>query len=260
MLVGVAIYSVPAGKTEKVSGMEKAQPRSITSVFPGGLEEALELGRFVLYSSVGYGGETWFLAKSRSMLFRRGYRGFISFSDPMEWTSESGVIIKPGHYGQIYQGSNAIYLGTSKQDKAWFFKDWSGGVHRTALSKLKRGARTWRGVVEKLVRHGAAEPRFYKRDEHDPEEVQAWLDRWLPRIARELSTPGKHKFAFLDPAEESEWRRIERLRRTRPERVLSLPPPPKLIVPFPEGRDVWPSGRKAPTSMARYGEEYPRKP
>lgn len=260
-LVGVAIYSVPAGKTVKISSSDRAHPASIASVFPGGMDEALELGRFVLYSSVGYDGETWFLARSREFLFRRGYRGFISFSDPMQWVNEkTGVVIKPGHYGQIYQGSNAIYLGTSKPDKAWVLPDWSGSFHRTSLSKLKRGARTWKGVVEKLVRAGAKPPRSYIRDEFDPEEIEAWLERWLPRIAREVRTPGKHKFVFIDPKEEAEWRRIERLRRTKPERILSLPPPKKLIVPYPEGRDVWPSGRRAPTSMARYGEEYPKKP
>ena len=265
-LVGVAIYSIPGG-----SG------RSIEMVFPGGIDEALELSRFILLPSVKFGGESWFLSRSRELLLKEGLRGFTSFSDPHEWTgfgqvtpgNFGEVVVKPGHYGQIYQASGLAYLGAGKREKFWFMPDWRL-IPPYSLSKIRTGKSGWMNNVRRLVALGARPPRCLASGVHDEEELRAWVDRWLPRIgARQIMAPGKHKFAFtVDPQDEREIRRIRRSvmvpspsgeTKTPIELIRPWSPEP-VVFPYPAGRDVWPVSGKRVAGLKRYGEEYPRKP
>lgn len=245
-LVGVAIYSIPGGSN-----------KSIENVFPGGIGEALELSRFIPLSSVAYGGESWFLARSRELLLKAGLRGFTSFSDPHEWFGWGEIepgrwgehVVKPGHYGQIYQATGLAYLGAGKPEKFWFTPEWRL-IPPYGLTKIRTGKSGWLHNVERLVELGAPRPRALKTGVHDEEELRAWLERSLPKIARQIRAPGKHKFAFtVDPKNERE---IRRLRRSIMAVIRPWSPEP-VVFPHPEGRpDV--------EGLPRYGREYPRKP
>jgi hypothetical protein len=248
-LVGVAIYiSEPGGYHEPGA----KGPGSITSVFPGGISEALELNRFILLPEVGYNGETWFLAQSRELLRRQGYRGFISFSDPHARLSASGEVVKPGHYGTIYKGGGLVYFGQSKPESFWFKPDWTILAYPTQLSKIRGGKPGWENQVRKLVALGAKPPRCLRTGVADVDELCDWLDEhWLPRLARKVRVPGKHKFAFLtDPTKERDLRRLGRLAGA--ERWSEEP----VALPFPAGRP----GSHKHAGIMRYGKEYPEPP
>lgn len=249
-LSGVAIYiSQPGGHQEK----DSLGPSSITSVFPGGIQEALELNRFILLPEVGYNGETWFLDKSRKLLLKQGYRGFTSFSDPHARLSESGEVVKHGHYGTIYKGAGLVYLGQARPESFWFKPDWTLLAYPTGIAKIRSGKVGWSNQVRRLVESGARPPRSLAAGEPDIEELNAWVDRWLPRLARKVRVPGKHKFAFLtDPTKERELRRLGKI-------AAGNWSPAPVVLPFPSGRDVWPTG-KQPSGIARYGEVYPQPP
>jgi hypothetical protein len=102
-LVGVAVLSVPA------------QRSVLTSVFPG-LEpytESADLGRFCLLPEVPANGESWMIGEVRRLAAEAGFRGAVMFADPVERCLTDGTVFKPGHWGTIYQASNALYLGRS---------------------------------------------------------------------------------------------------------------------------------------------------
>jgi hypothetical protein len=246
-LVGVALYiSQPGGAYVKGLG-----PASIVNVFPGGISEALELNRFVLKPEVGYNGETWFLSRSRELLQKHGYRGFISFSDPHTRITDEGLVVKPGHYGTIYKGSGLVYLGQGKPDAFWFKPDMTLLIYPTGETKIRHGKRGWANQVQELVNLGASVPSSLRTGVWDGEELNAWLDRWLPRLGRKIQAPGKHKFAFLtDPTKERHLRRLGRLAGY--ERWSEEP----VAVPYPSGRP----GTTIETGIRRYGEVYPEAP
>jgi len=101
-LVGVAVFSVPAGP--------KVLDRWVPQVGSAG---GVELGRMVLLDDVPANGETWFLARAFKLLRmnRPQTRAVLSFSDPVQRVSTTGEVVMPGHLGTIYQAHNGIYLG-----------------------------------------------------------------------------------------------------------------------------------------------------
>lgn len=178
-LVGLAVFSVPA--------QQAVVPRWL------GVrrDEGIELGRFVLLDDVEGNGETWFLARALRLLkeFKPGVRRVVSYSDPMERRDRTGRLVKPGHFGTIYQGANARFLGRSKRGRELLDRD--GRVFsRRSLSKIRNGERGAEAAERRLVERGAP-PR--RRFETGP----AYVERALREGGfRSAIHPGKLVYAF----------------------------------------------------------------
>lgn len=110
-LVGVAVYSVPM--------QAKVLTRTLPRLTP--YAESLELGRFVMEGDRQAPGappgrapansESWFIAQTFRLLAEQGVRAVVAFCDPVPRSLDAGATLWPGHYGTIYQASNAIYTG-----------------------------------------------------------------------------------------------------------------------------------------------------
>lgn len=106
MLAGVATFgNVKADQAKKYGAV--------------GLDDILELNRFVLLDSVPGNAETWFLARATELAREvHAFRGFtlkvlLSFSDPVARRDTAGFLTMPGHIGNIYQAFNALFVGRS---------------------------------------------------------------------------------------------------------------------------------------------------
>ena len=141
-LVGVAVFSVPAG------------PTVLARWF--GDTPAVELGRLVLLDDVPANGETWFVARAFRALRRAlpDVRGVLSFSDPMQRVSRDGRVVVPGHIGTIYQALNGAHLGRSTPRTLILAPD-SSVLSERALSKLRTGDRGADYTYDLLRRWGA---------------------------------------------------------------------------------------------------------
>lgn len=176
-LVGVAVFSVPV------------RPEVVSRWLPCSVDACVELGRFVLLDRVPYNGETWFFARCRELLRRDGYEGVISFSDPVRRRLPTmPAPVFPGHVGQIYQASNAVYAGRSRARHLLLLPDGTTLSDR-ALAKLRAGHRGRRYVASLLERHGAEPLR-------DGEDVVAWADRWVPRLTTRVRHAGNHRYLW----------------------------------------------------------------
>jgi hypothetical protein len=174
-LVGVAVFSQPVNDRS-------------TACLPGEPIERVELGRFVLLDRVGANAETWFLGRCFHSLRREGLTGVVSFSDPAPRRTTSGRVVMPGHVGTIYQAHNAVYLGRSRAERRRMLPD--GTVaHNRMLAKIRNHERGWRTAVDRLIGHGARQPR-------SGENLRAWLDSALPSISRSVPHCGNHKYAW----------------------------------------------------------------
>ena len=182
-LVGVAIYGNPLRNCV------------LTSVFPGDPKESTELARFVLLDDVEANGESWFLARSMKLLGKEGFRGVVSFSDPMVREDDAGNVVMPGHVGTIYQATNATYLGQRRGDYVNLLRNGQIFVRR-AKTKIESGDTGWAYAVRQLVRAGAKVPHCLARDAPDLTELSLWVNHWLPRLSRRVKHPGNHKYAF----------------------------------------------------------------
>jgi hypothetical protein len=177
-LEGVAVFSVPCND------------RVLTSVFAAPAHQAVELGRFVLLDQVGFNGESWMLARCFELLRCDGFRGVVSFCDPIPRTSSDGVVVFPGHLGIVYQASNAVYLGRGTPRTLRLLSD-GRVLSDRALSKLRAGVKGWRYTADLLEAAGA-----------DPApgpgcgDLVAWAARWVPLLTRPLRHPGCHRYAF----------------------------------------------------------------
>jgi len=175
-LAGVIVFSQPVNT------------RTLTSVFPGDPLESVELGRLVLLDNVPANGESWLIARCFELLRRESIAGVVSFSDPFPRTNVRGDVVFKGHIGNIYQATNAVYLGRARVDTIRLLPDGTLMPSRD-LAKIRKRERGVTYAVAKLVRHGAAPLR-------PDEDARAWLDRWLPRVTRKLRHPGNHRYAF----------------------------------------------------------------
>lgn len=176
-LAGVAVFSHPCNDAV------------LTNVFDAPALEAVELGRFVLLDDVEGNGETWFLARCFDELRGRGFRGVVSFSDPIARVADDGRVVHPGHVGTIYQAHNGRYLGRSSVIPLRLLPN-GQVLSKRAISKLRAGDRGWRYVAELLERQGAT-PAPAERVER-----LAWLATWLPKITRAIRHPGNHRYAW----------------------------------------------------------------
>ena len=103
-LVGVCAFANPCSEAVCASVFGVEHKRSVT-----------ELHRLVLLDEVPKNSESWFIVRALKALKqdRPNYNAVLSFADATE-----------GHYGTIYQATNAIYTGTS--GTATFYLDETG--------------------------------------------------------------------------------------------------------------------------------------
>jgi hypothetical protein len=176
-LLGVAVLSIPT------------HPGVCTNVFPTltPYHEAVELGRFVLADSVEANGESWFLARVFRLAAREGIAGVVAFSDPVPRLLPTGQVGWVGHWGCIYQASNARYLGRTPPRRKTLLPDGTTFNERSR-SKLLRMERGHAYVEEQLRRLGAPPRRG---------DIAQWLPIALAAIgAQRVVHAGCHRYGF----------------------------------------------------------------
>lgn len=173
-LAGVAVFSVPV------------QPASL--LHHCGTPDAVELGRLVLLDEVGFNGESWFMARAfRFLKAHLPVQAVLSYSDPVRRETVSGVVVTPGHVGQVYQALNAVYTGRGAARKLYL--DPQGRtVAERGLVKIRKQERGWEPAAARLLAAGC-EPR------NAGEEPAAWLARVLPSL-RTIRHPGNHAYVW----------------------------------------------------------------
>lgn len=182
-LVGVVAFGVPMS--------DQVLTRPFPALTPH--YESIELSRLCLLDSVAANGESWFCARSFAVAAEHGIRGVVAFSDPVErWRlgPDGGrELIKPGHVGIVYQALNFAYLGRSTIRTLTVLPDATVLTAR-AQAKVTSGERGARGVIERLVRHGATPPQPGADD-------RQWLREALRTVgARRIRHPGNHRYAL----------------------------------------------------------------
>jgi len=179
-LVGVAVFSHPAND-------------KVLARLPCDRLEGVELGRFVLLDGVKFNAESWLIARCFELLRKLGYRGVVSFSDPLPRFAEGlAAPVFRGHVGTIYAASNATYTGLATPRTLRLFRSDGQVLSARAISKVRARERGWRYVVEDLERRGAGPlPEGVGDDER-----RAWLIRWVATLTRAVRHPGNHTFVF----------------------------------------------------------------
>ena len=176
-LEGVAVFSHPC------------RDDVLTRTFHvGAATDAMELGRFVLLDAVPGNGESWFLARCFAALRREGFAGVLALSDPATRTDAVGNVIFSGHIGNIYQASNARYLGRATRRTLHLLPD-GLVLSARAIAKIRARDQGWRYSAKLLEAHGAAPLG-------ESEDAAAWLRRWLPLLTRTFRHPGNYRYAF----------------------------------------------------------------
>jgi len=145
-LVGVAAFSPGASK----SAMDVAIP------IPKA--KRAELSRFVLRDDVPANGESWFLGHVFALARRHGYEALVAYSDPVPRFDSRGRKTFAGHFGCIYQSTNARFTGRAETRTKYLFPDGTILDDRN-LTKLREQQPGWQAVAAKLVEHGAPKPR-----------------------------------------------------------------------------------------------------
>lgn len=173
-LAGVAVFGVPSR-------------REVFHPLPGSYDDVSVLSRFTMLPEVRGNGETWFLARALDVLRREGLSGAVTFADPMPRATAEGRVTTPGHIGNIYQATSATFIGRRRAETLWLLPDATSYDRRT-LSKARHGERGQRYAVARLVEAGAEPPRG--------EDLEAWVDAWLPRVARRVRHPGNLKYVL----------------------------------------------------------------
>lgn len=180
-LVGVVVFSQPTND------------KSITKTFTlcGGRQklpaaDGADLGRLVLLDEIGANAESYFVARCFELLRPMGFRGAISFSDPVPRTTLDGRMVLAGHVGTVYQALNAVYLGRSCARTLRLLPDGTVLNPRT-LQKIRKQEVGWMSAVASLEAMGAPALR------DDPRE---WVRLIVPMVTRPLRHPGNHKYAW----------------------------------------------------------------
>lgn len=190
-LVGVAVFSHP-------------MQEKVLAVLPCDRLEGVELGRLVLLDRVPANGESYFVARCFDLLRRKGYRGVVSFSDPVRREDSTGHVVLRGHVGGVYQALSATYAARSTPKTMRLLPD-GAVLSARAISKI-RAQDQGHAYAERILVNAGAAPR-------GDEDPAAWLARWMPRLTRTVRHPGNHRYLFgLD-------------RRTKKHLPASLPYP-----------------------------------
>lgn len=194
-LVGLAVFSVGVKA-------DLGMPR--WTGYPA--SEGTELGRFVLLPEVAYNGETWFLRRAFDCLRREkpAMRAVLSYADPIERFDQTGRLVKPGHYGTIYQASNALFAGRAAPRGLLVLPD-GRVLQGYAFNKVRRRARGWQGCLNQIAKAAAA----LGLEEWGREESE---DAWQARVKAAIPVlrhPGNLAYVFgLDT---EAWKRIRTL-------------------------------------------------
>lgn len=205
-LVGVAVYSNPAALPVLTCVLPELDPT----------RESVELGRFVLLDGVPFNAESWFIARCHALLLARGVAGVVSFSDPVPRRSPAGALVTPGHIGQIYQATNAVYTGRAWARTLWVLPDGSIFNGQTQ-QKIRAQARGHEYAERQLIRWGARPMRA-------GENPRAWLSE--ARVACGITYfrhPGVHRYVFA----------LGRTARDRRQVRIALP-----ALPYPTTREA----------------------
>ena len=168
-LVGVAVFS---------------QPMRADVLRPFAPDSAMELGRFVLLDRVPFNAESWVIRRCLDVLAAEGVDGVVMFSDPEPRTDAVGTVTHRGHWGTIYQASNAVYAGRATPRTLRILPDGTVFSARTA-SKIRARERGWRYAVDQLVAAGAPAPSG---------DLAAWLRAVLPQVTRAQRHGGNHRY------------------------------------------------------------------
>lgn len=192
-LVGVAVFGIPVQAKVLTGVLPDLQPYS----------QALELSRFVLEGEPqrrgGPGGrapanaESFFLARCKALLAEDGVQAVVAFSDPVPRTvcraDGSEGIVWPGHYGLIYQASNAIPAGRGTARTLLLMPD-ATVISARALAKVRARDQGHEYLERRLVAAGA-DPRIGP----DP---AAWLRRALLDVGvRRVRHPGNLRYVIV---------------------------------------------------------------
>lgn len=198
--VMVGLYRARDGLFSGVATYGNAKASQAKKYGDVGLDEILELNRFVLFDSVPGNAETWFLARAtdlaREVHSARGHalKVLLSFSDPVPRRCAAGNLTMPGHIGNIYQAYNAMYAGMSSS-KVLHLDARGVAPDPRMLSKIRSldgdgevGGPT--AAVRFVEDHGAP-PR-------KPRETHArWVERALASSAfRRFEHSGNHTYLW----------------------------------------------------------------
>jgi hypothetical protein len=163
-------------------------------------EQGVELGRFVLLDEPGYNSESWFLARAMEQ-FKQLYparKAVISYSDPHPRINRAGETVFPGHIGNIYRASNALFAGRGQRRKKYTDADGRTFAERN-FSKIIKEESGWAYALRELER--ASETPRGKES----------LESYVWRAKRQLSTfthPGNYVYVFPLAANRREKKQI----------------------------------------------------
>lgn len=189
-LVGVAVFSYPMND-------------KVLSRLPCDPEEAVELGRLVLLDRVEFNAESYFVSKSFELLRRLGYRGVVSFSDPVPRPRyraagallvPSGETVFQGHRGGCYQALGCLRIGDGTPRTLRLFPDGTV-LSARGLQKLRTMERGWAYVVEQISHYlvdtlGLSAKTIALPSAAEPAQVKAWAAKYVPRVTRPLRHKG----------------------------------------------------------------------
>jgi hypothetical protein len=153
--------------------------------------------------------ESWFLGQSTRLAAAAGVRGLVMFSDPVERRRADGTVVMPGHWGCIYQASNAVFTGRGTPRTLALLPDGTVFSDRAA-QKIRAGERGHEYAARRLVEMGARPPR-------PGQDLAAWLADALPATgARKIRHPGNLRYAFRVGATRRERAAVTITPRPRP--------------------------------------------
>ena len=178
-LAGVATFSVPMNNASVKAHTGLVQPLA-----------GCDLGRFVLLDDVAGNGETWFLARALRVLRaeKPGILAVVSCADPQPRLTAAGVLVKPGHVGQIYKAMSAPYRGRTRARFEHLLPDGRIFSER-AVSKLRRLETGHAYAVDQLVAAGADRPVN--------DNLGAWFDSLVASgFVDRRRHPGNHIYTF----------------------------------------------------------------
>lgn len=176
LLVGVAVFSHPPNE-------------AVLRRLPCERMAGIELGRFVLLDDVPGNGESWFLARCFEQLRAKGIEALVSHSDPMPRRAADGTLVLPGHVGNVYQATNAIYGGRATRRRLWLLPDGTVFSER-AMSKIRSRERGYRYAIDQLVTAGADRPLDIGQD------LTSWMHEALAKVGRRASHKGNHRYLW----------------------------------------------------------------
>lgn len=179
-LAGVGVFSVPMNQRVVPAYFEGFDPL-----------QGIELGRFVLDSTLASNAESWALVRMHRLLRQAlpDVRGVLAYSDPVERRDEAGQVVKRGHVGTIYKATNARYRGTSSPRTLWLAPSGAGLADRL-LSKVRLSETGERYALEKLAALGA--PRRQPFEAGDDYIGRLKAQSWL----RPVKHPGNLAFTW----------------------------------------------------------------